>query len=142
SRCNRDKSFAELFPTAGWFLFLLRHDPELFLLIINERIGRHALHQEDVAADCRSCTNHGLATKNGRTRINCHVVFYGRMTFAAFLDFAALIFPKTTRDHSDGVIRFHSRTDHRCPPNEAARPMIGQTARTASGPRMTVGPSA
>jgi len=94
-------------------VFSLRHDPELFLLIIDQRIGRHALHQKNIAADGRSCANHGLAAENGRARINCDIVFHGRVTFAAFLDFAVLVFLKTARAEGDAVIKLYPRTDLR-----------------------------
>src|SRR6266705_5985090 len=107
SRCNRDKSFAEFFAAAGWFVFSLRHNAELFLLVINQRICRHALHQENVAADCRSCADHGLAAENGRARVNCHVVFHGRVAFAAFFDFAVLVLLKTARAEGDAMIKLY-----------------------------------
>src|SRR5207245_1069393 len=141
--CNltSDFLFAEFFATAGGLVFSLRHNPELFLLIINQRIGRHALHQKNVAADGRSCADHGLAAENGRARINYHVVFHGRMTFAAFLDFAVLVLLKAARAEGDAVIELHPRTDLGSFANNNSGAVIDEKMRTDFGARVNVDPS-
>src|SRR5204863_7252689 len=135
-----DFLFAEFFATAGGLVFSLRHNPELFLLIINRRIGRHALHQKNVAADGRSCADHGLAAENGRARINYHVVFHGRMTFAAFLDFAVLVLLKAARAERDAVIKLHPRTDLGSSANNKSGAMIDEKIRTNFTARVNVDP--
>ena len=89
----------------------LGHDAQLFLLVIDKRIWRDTLHEKDVAADCRSCSDHRLTAKNGRVRINGHVVLDLRMTFAAFLDLAVFIFLEAARAERNAVIKFYARTN-------------------------------
>ena len=62
------------------------------------------------------------------------------MTFAAFFDFAVLIFLKTARAESDAVIKLHSRTDLRRFANDHAGPMIDEKVRTDFCARMNVDP--
>jgi len=40
-------------------------DLQLLLFVENKRIGRHALHEKDVAADCRSCADGRFTSQKG-----------------------------------------------------------------------------
>ena len=73
------------------------HDLELCLLIINERIRRHAVDQEHVPADRAARADDSFAPEDGRVRIDGHVVFQSRMTFPAFFDLATLVLEEAAR---------------------------------------------
>src|SRR5204863_4620811 len=57
-------SLAKLIACCGWFVVSFRNDSQLFLFVIHQRIGRHALDQKNVATNCRSGTDDRLAPQN------------------------------------------------------------------------------
>src|SRR4030095_9873483 len=125
-RCNRDKSFGELFAGAGGTLLSLRHDSQLFLFIIYERIGWDTLHEKNVAADCRSCTNHGFATQNRGSGVNRHVILDRWVAFSPFFDFAVLVFLKAARAERNRVVKLNTRADLRRLADHYASAMIDE----------------
>src|SRR5438552_117162 len=99
-------------------------DLQLLLFVENKRIERHALHEKDVSANCRSCADDGFTSKDSRVRINRHVIFDFRMPFSAFLNFAVLVFLKAAGAERDAVIQFYARSDFASLPDYNAGSVI------------------
>src|ERR1700676_4582237 len=111
----------------AWFL---SKDFKLCLLVKDKRVWRDALHQEYVATDCRSCSDHGFTAEHSGVWIDSDVILNGGMTFAAFFDFAVLVFLKAARAQCDGMIQLHPRSDFAGLADDHARAVVHEESHT------------
>src|SRR4030095_357158 len=101
----------------------------------------HALDQENVATNCRSCTDHGFTPKDGRIRIDGNIILHCGVSFTALFDFAVLVFLKAARAECDTVIKFHTGTNLGGLADYHAGAVIDKKVRADFRPRMNVDPS-
>src|SRR5689334_13457104 len=130
SRCNRDKSSAEATVSAPAKARTLLHDVQLCFLVGNERIRRHALHQENVATDGAARPDHRFAAEYGRVWINRHIILDRRVTLPALFDSALLVLLKAARSKRNAVIQLHPCPNFTALANDHAGTVIDKKVRT------------
>ena len=67
-------------------------------------IRRHRFDEKDATVDHGSCSDDGVATKNGGSSIDRHVVLQGRMTLHASLEASTFVLGEAFRAKRDTLI--------------------------------------
>ena len=117
-------------------------DPHLLLLVINQRIWRHALHEENVAANRAPRAHGGSTAEDGGVGINRYLIFDIGMPFPTLFDVAVFVLLKTPRAQSYAVKKLHAVPDHARLTDHHSGPVIDKEMRTDLRPRMNINPGA